>query len=178
MSLSSVPSVCSLPKPFDSSCKHDSTSLSTSVSSAMDEQDVLVVEVDFLLILPGRRRLLHMRDDEPSVIDSSAKLTFFLRSGLVSKQSGELSRLQARAVEGVVARCTGRFAAPEDRHPALLYELGVPLRPLILRDLVLAPRPPAEEPPTLLFLLSGGIGLHWTAANNARNTFMSSFPLI
>ena len=146
----------------------------------MDEQDLLVVEVDFLIILSGRRRLLHMRDDEPSAIDSSAKLTFFLRLGLVSKQSGELSlstRLEARAVEEVVARCTERFAAPEERRPGLLYELGVPLRPLILRDPVLAPRPPAEEPLTLLFLLGGGIGLHWTAANNARITFMSSFPL-
>jgi len=138
---------------------------------------MVVVKEDFLVILSsGRRRLLCTHDGEPSVIDSVKPILFLRRVGVVSKQSDGLLSLSTRlveaaAVEEIVDRCPERV----EWRPA--YELGVPLRPLILRDpLLLAPPAPPPAGGLFLFLL-GGMGLHWTAANNACNTFMSPLPL-
>ena len=97
----------------------------------------------------------------------------------MSEQSGDLSLTNIPEATVGRDRCPERVATADEWRPALLYELGVPPRPLILRGALLTPPPPTVDAPEELFLfLLGGMGLHWTAANNACNTFMSSFPLI
>ena len=81
------------------------------------------------------------------------------------EQSGDISLTNIPEATVGRDRCPERVATADEWRPALLYELGVPPRPLILRGALLTPPPPTAE--EIFPFLLGEMALHWTAANNA-----------